>query len=208
MILDRINQKWPAILDDQLNPARGSIHALNITQQNMQQPFAVKDGYFNSHVFVELLRDDVKWLKWATDGRVDYTSSLPSDPCEQDVELFVSQSEQEIEILDFSAEVINTLSRDLEASNKKNVIFRECMMLRHMPERSSKVLENALITVVDSSFLLTAAHLLRLEGRMELAVLALEHAQNCVDKSDDAQILKISKSLTATHAMMRRNSET
>ena len=82
------------------------------------------------------------------------------------------------------------------------------MMLRHMPERSSKVLENALITVVDSSFLLTAAHLLRLEGRMELAVLALEHAQNCVDKSDDAQILKISKSLTATHAMMRRNSET
>jgi hypothetical protein len=206
LILDRVNQHWPTILEGQLNPTRGSIHALDNTQHGKQRPFAVQDGYFDTKTFAGILSDDITWLKAATDGRVNYSSSIPSEPAVQDVDLFESQSEHEIEILDFSAEVINTLSRDLEKSNRKSVIYRECMMFRHMPERSQKVLENAIIGIGDSAFLLTTAHLLRLEGRMGLAVLALECAQNCVDKSDDAQILKISTSLAATHAMMSSNS--
>jgi hypothetical protein len=83
----------------------------------------VNDRYLDTQAFADLLGDDITWLKKVTDGRVDYTSSISSDGCQQDAELFVSQSEQEIEILDFSAEDINTLPRDLEASNKKKCYF-------------------------------------------------------------------------------------
>ena len=208
VLIERINQHWPVVVDDKYNKKRGPIGFLHRLTNSRKGAFKLHEGYFDTEEFASLVKDDIEWLVERTQGRIDYRDIIPQGNFRTTVQFSKPLTDSENELLDISAEAINTLSVELDFANHRSIFFRECVLLRQTPTRTQEAIEKSIMGIKDCSFLLNAAHILRLEDRPDLAKLALENARAWVDADDDLAS-KISSSLDATQKLLHeKNAET
>ena len=205
LLLERINHYFPPTLDGKMNRKKGSIGPLFRMRHKGGDAFALDEDYFETEQFASLMRDEIEWLYQFTKGRIDYRKSIRTEGFAKDVGIIKSRTQLETELLETSAKIIGELLYDVANANHKGAFHREILMLRHMPERPRDALEGAIMGITDSTFLLTGAHLLRLEGLADVAILALECAQECVDDADEDQKTKIANSMKATRGMVAKS---